>query len=179
METVPFSSTSRGALLLTGGGSGWSRHRQQEKMEKKPPLLGFLEDREGEEPAEEEEAVSELQINKCMNGINHLILDYLRRRKRNFPHSCFMCTNPPGGSRVCQELLRNLLCDVSSKHTQQTTNEPPALACSCRTPPTGVQQCCVIGYVCFTPITGVTVIKKTAPSPQRWTPRCSRVMQQI
>lgn len=57
METVPFSSTSRGALLLTGGGSGWSRHRQQKRLEKRPPLLGFLEDREGEEPAEEEEVI--------------------------------------------------------------------------------------------------------------------------
>ncbi|TNN70305.1 hypothetical protein EYF80_019519 [Liparis tanakae] len=53
LETVPFSSTSRGALLLTGWGSGASRHRQQKRPEKRPLLLGFLEDREGAEPAEE------------------------------------------------------------------------------------------------------------------------------
>jgi len=55
LETVPFSSTSRGALLLTGWGSGASRHRQQKRLEKRPLRLGFLEDREGAEPAEEEE----------------------------------------------------------------------------------------------------------------------------
>lgn len=55
METVPFSSTSRGALLLTGGGSGWSRHRQQKRLENRPLLLGLVEDREGDEPAEDEE----------------------------------------------------------------------------------------------------------------------------
>lgn len=45
---------------MTGGGSGWSRHRQQKRLEKKPLLLGFLEDREGEEPAGEEEEVTRL-----------------------------------------------------------------------------------------------------------------------
>lgn len=60
LETVPFSSTNRGALLLTGWGSGWSRHRQQKRLEKRPLLLGFLEDREGEDPAEEEEDVTTL-----------------------------------------------------------------------------------------------------------------------
>lgn len=54
LETVPFSSTSRGALLLTGRGSGWSRHRQQKKLEKKPLLRGFLVEMEGKEPAGEE-----------------------------------------------------------------------------------------------------------------------------
>lgn len=54
LDTVPFSSTSRGALLLTGGGSGWSRHRQQNRLEKRPLLRGFLVDTEGEEPAGDE-----------------------------------------------------------------------------------------------------------------------------
>lgn len=55
LESVPFSSTSRGALLLTGGGSGWSRHRQHKRLEKRPRLRGFVEDGEGEEPAEKEQ----------------------------------------------------------------------------------------------------------------------------
>lgn len=54
LETVPFSSTSRGALLLTGWGSGWSRHRQQKKLEKRPLLRGFLVETEGKEPAGED-----------------------------------------------------------------------------------------------------------------------------
>lgn len=53
LDRVPFSSTKSGALLLTGGGSGWSRHRQQNRLEKRPLLRGFLEDRDGEEPAED------------------------------------------------------------------------------------------------------------------------------
>lgn len=55
LETVPFSSTSRGALLLTGWGSGWSRHRQQKRLEKKPLLRGFLVETAGEVPAGEED----------------------------------------------------------------------------------------------------------------------------
>lgn len=51
LETVPFSSTSRGALLLTGWGSGWSRHRQQKKLERKPLLRGFWVEAEGKGPA--------------------------------------------------------------------------------------------------------------------------------
>lgn len=66
LETVPFSSTSRGALLLTGGGSGWSRHRQQNRLEKRPPLLGFLEERDGEEPRVDKELISVL----CTEGIS-------------------------------------------------------------------------------------------------------------
>lgn len=59
LETLPFSSTSRGALLLTGGGSGWSRHRQQKRLENKPLLRGFLVETEGREPAGE--AANQLQ----------------------------------------------------------------------------------------------------------------------
>lgn len=59
LETVPFSSTSRGALLLTGWGSGWSRHRQQKRLEKKPLLRGFLVETAGEEPAGEDNNLDE------------------------------------------------------------------------------------------------------------------------
>ena len=41
---VPFSSTKRGALFFSGGGSDSLRHRQQKKLLKRPLLRGFFEE---------------------------------------------------------------------------------------------------------------------------------------
>jgi hypothetical protein len=47
---APFSSTRRGALLLTGKGCGGSLQRQHSRLENRPRLLGFLLDTEEVEP---------------------------------------------------------------------------------------------------------------------------------
>ncbi len=42
-DRVPFSSTKRGALFFSGGGSKSLRHRQQKRLWRRPLLRGFFE----------------------------------------------------------------------------------------------------------------------------------------
>ena len=54
-ERVPFSSTKRGALLFSGGGSDSLLHRQQKRLWKRPLLRGFFEGGTWEAPGTEQE----------------------------------------------------------------------------------------------------------------------------
>lgn len=66
-------------MLLTDGGSAWSRHRQQKRLEKRPRLRGFLEDREGEEPAEEGEREEEEEVTTAPSAISGETLEILTK----------------------------------------------------------------------------------------------------
>lgn len=54
-ERVPFSSTKRGALFFSGGGSDSLLHRQQKRLWKRPLLRGFFEGGTWEAPGTEQE----------------------------------------------------------------------------------------------------------------------------